>query len=751
MAVSRVASGSIAYERVRPDRAGERIGEVRETPETTAARAVEYGGGVEAGSMMRREARAALELFAACGFAIAQPVLSVYGKSADTFIYRDVQNRDIVLFALALAFAPPVALWVVEVVVGLVNRTARRIVHAAFLVVLAGLFAVQLVKHLVTPAALVVVLAAGVVAGFVALYAKTTAARQWLLFVSPAPILFVALFVFSSSVTQLVFPKSVRAVTLGSVASAPSVVMITFDEWPTASFVGTDGGIDRDLFPNIAAFADTSTWYRNETSVTNATWHAVPSILTGMYPEDGSIPEASSHPENLFTFLGGSYRLDVSESVTRLCPKSLCAAAPPTTGSDGVNGLLHDVAHTYKKMVSPAKASGNLTAGFQEAEDSNAVSAAIHATGPGDHADIDLGAATANRPQRFAQFLQGIRAGEKPTLHFLHILLPHVVYRYLPNGQEYAYPADDFAKTNDRWSTEAWPVTLARERLELQAMYVDRLVGELTARLRSQKMLDESVVVLTADHGITFTPGEDSRGLGAAAVPPATYPQLLWAPLFVKASGQTRGTVSDENVMTIDILPTIAKLTGFTIPWKVDGVPAGTRTDPTKVFVKSTVNAFGVGIGKPIRYDGAAGEKAMLAVNVGAFARAPAGDALRAYRVGPDAQLIGKKVTDVTVGAPADNQAALVQYDALKSVDTKRGTIPALVWGTARRAATVVIALNGTIAGVSPTFADGGTPHRFAMMLPETLLRSGDNHVAAYELESQPGVSTLDPIVVRAG
>jgi hypothetical protein len=700
---------------------------------------------VKVSSVIRREARAALELFAACGFAIAQPVLSVYGKSADTFIYRDVHNREIVLFAIALALLPPIGLWVVEILVGLVSRVARRVVHAAFLVVLVALFAVQLVKHLVTPTVLVVVLAAAVVAACVALYAKTTAARSWLLFVSPAPILFVALFVFSSSVTQLVFPKNVRAVTLGSVVSAPSVVMITFDEWPTDSFVGANGQIDRNLFPNIAAFADTSTWYRNETSVTNATWHAVPAILTGMYPKDGAIPEASSHPQNLFTFLGGSYRLDVSESVTRLCPPSLCAATP-ASGATGVHGLLHDVAGTYKKMVSPEKASGNLTAGFQETEDSAAVNAAIHATGPGDHADIDLGPATANRPQRFDQFLQGIRAGEKPTLHFLHILLPHVVYRYLPNGQEYAYPADDFGKTNDRWSTDAWPAALARERLELQAMYVDRLVGELMDRLRSEKLLDNSVVVLTADHGITFTPGEASRGLDATAVPPSSYPQLLWAPLFVKASGQTHGTVSDANVMTIDILPTIAKLTGFRIPWKVDGVPAGSRTGAAKVFLKSTVNAFGVGIAKPIHYDGVAGEKAMLAANVGAFAPGPAGDALRAYRVGPDAQLIGKKVTAVTVGAPADNRASLVQYAALRSVDVKSTSVPALVWGTTRSPATVVIAINGTIAGVSPTFTDGNTARRFAMMLPVPLLRSGDNHATAYELDAGASATTLRPI-----
>jgi hypothetical protein len=208
-------------------------------------------------------------------------------------------------------------------------------------------------------------------------------------------------------------------------------------------------------------------------------------------------------------------------------------------------------------------------------------------------------------------------------------------------------------------------------------------------------------------------------------------------------------------VMTIDIMPTIAQLTGFKIPWKVDGVPAGERTTTTKEWMKSTVNAFGVGIGPPIHYDAVVGERAMLALNVGGFASAPAGSpidkSLRPYQVGPDAQLIGRKVADVTVGSPANDQAALVQYASLRAVDLKSNTIPALVWGTTRNPGTVVLAINGTIAGVSPTFVDGSTPRRFAMVLPEPLLRSGDNHAAAYELDPGAGAPTLHPMVLTAG
>jgi hypothetical protein len=51
--------------------------------------------------------------------------------------------------------------------------------------------------------------------------------------------------------------------------------------------------------------------------------------------------------------------------------------------------------------------------------------------------------------------------------------------------------------------------------------------------------------------------------------------------------------------------------------------PAGDRASPTKVFVKSTSNPFGFDVGPHVPYDGVAGEKAMLAFNVAAFARIP--------------------------------------------------------------------------------------------------------------------------------
>jgi hypothetical protein len=44
-----------------------------------------------------------------------------------------------------------------------------------------------------------------------------------------------------------------------------------------------------------------------------------------------------------------------------------------------------------------------------------------------------------DQPARLRAFTDGI-VDDRPALHFLHVLLPHVPYRYLPSGARYPRP-----------------------------------------------------------------------------------------------------------------------------------------------------------------------------------------------------------------------------------------------------------------------------------------------------------------------
>lgn len=60
---------------------------------------------------------------------------------------------------------------------------------------------------------------------------------------------------------------------------------------------------------------------------------------------------------------------------------------------------------------------------------------------------------------------------------------------------------------------------------------------------------------------MSFRPGEYRR-----AVTPTNAADIMPIPLIIKAPGGPRGLVSDRNVQSIDVLPTIADLLDVDIP-----------------------------------------------------------------------------------------------------------------------------------------------------------------------------------------
>jgi hypothetical protein len=61
----------------------------------------------------------------------------------------------------------------------------------------------------------------------------------------------------------------------------------------------------------------------------------------------------------------------------------------------------------------------------------------------------------------------------------------------------------------------------------------------------------------------------------------------------------------------------------------------------------------------------------------------------------------------------------------------------------------VVVALNGVIGGVSETFASGGSsPTWFTAMIPDTLMRPGDNQLQLFLLDTTGGQQRLRPLTL---
>src|SRR5262245_25516237 len=672
----------------------------------------------------------ALEVAALTAFAFSRPVLDSFGRSPETFVARRATHLDIVLFALAVALIPALVVAAAGAATRLLGPTTRHRVHLGVVGVLGGLAAWRLGQNITGwPGSATKLQLAGILA------AVTLAALRWrvpvtatfLRYAGVASVIFLVQFLVMSPASGLVFGGGggaggdVNARVAHDLARNPHpapVVVVVMDAFPTATLLDGHGHIDAAAFPNLAALAGSGTWYRNSTTVSGFTANAVPAIFTGRYPaRDDSSEVTGGKPQNLFTLLGGSYDLHVKEQVTRLCPAALCKGAQ----GGSLGGLLDDAVGLWRK------GNGGAAAGDREAALENM---------PG-ITDID----------RYAQFehwidAQDLSPGGRPDLYAYHLLMPHGPWDTLADGTRYTASAPPTGTFAGVWGSRG--LAVGHEREILQAQAADKAVGHLIDRLKQASIYDDAMVVVTADHGDAFVPREPERGMSRA-----NYEQILWQPLFIKAPHQAKGAIDDHNVMSIDVLPTIADALGVHIPWHVDGRPvrtAGRRDPAVKWFDDDPNNALRSRDGGRLKFDAEAGFAKLLTL------RGVTGpDAGAAWRPAPYGDLFGRSVADLEVGSPAGQTVTMTDPTArLDHVDLGK-RLPLEIEGTSPLpvGTHVAYALNGKIGALTTVEpADGAEGPFVPGLLAPELFVSGANRLTAYVVEGRPGAETLRPLRV---
>jgi hypothetical protein len=322
------------------------------------------------------------------------------------------------------------------------------------------------------------------------------------------------------------------------------------------------------------------------------------------------------------------------------------------------------------------------------------------------------------RPARFDAWVRSIHPSSRPALNFKHVLLPHVPWEYLPDGRRYSPVTLDERAA----SKEPFLVRQNYQRHLLQLGFTDRVLGRLIARLRETGLWDRALVVITADHGVSFRVGQFDR----RAVTPENVQDIAPVPLFIKAPGQRSGRVSTRPVETVDILPTIAEDLGLRMPWKVDGRPAD-RLPPGRPGADMVTRAW-----EPLRI-GTAGldrrREAAVARKAELFGSGHGPPGLYAGTAHRD--LLGRPVSALR---PAPGRAASASIDAASALGDVRpdGVVPAQVTGRITGAGhgrhDLAVAVNGRVATVSQSFPWKGT-QRFSAMVPAQAFRPGSNRV----------------------
>ncbi|MET8308787.1 sulfatase-like hydrolase/transferase [Micromonospora sp. NPDC005173] len=638
-----------------------------------------------------------LEVVALVGLVVTQPLLDVLGRSPDFFLFHRADPGQILLLTALVAVAPTVPVAVLGALSRVAGRTVRALTHTGLVGLLLTALAVQVGRHATPLRGVPLLLVAGLagVAGAAA-HRRWRALGRVLRLAAAGPVAFVALFLLVSPTSAVVLPRGDggAAGTAQGPGGHPPVVMLILDELPLVSLLGADGRIDAARFPHFAELAGASTWYRNATGVSGWTPNALPAMLTGRYPARSVAPHYSQYPDNLFTAFGGLYDIHAQESITRLCPPSRCEQ--PVSPEQGLGVLVRETGKLLGQVAGPTPTRVDPEDSYREQTRAEAGLDAAEPV-PADP-KFRWDSLDDNQPARFTSFLAGLKPEPRPALHFLHLLMPHSPWAYLPSGVRYDAP-EDLPNDGAGW------VELARQRHLAQLGYTDRLIGETLRTLRASGLYDQALVVVTADHGVSFRAGAQGRGMDAIK---AAAGEVAWVPMFVKEPGQQAGRVDDRNWEHVDLLPTVADQAGIRLPWRVDGRSArqAPRTDGTKHFYDRP--------GEPVTFPGGV----------------PAPPPLPAPH-----PLVG---TEVRAG-PAGGSATVADLAAFRATDPDTGTLPALVWGDVPDripdGTLLAVAVNGRIGAVVPVVPTDPGGRRFAALLTDDqLFRAGTNQLDVYQI-----------------
>jgi Sulfatase len=659
-------------------------------------------------------------------FAVAQPLFDLLKDNPEFFAARGSSGFDIISFSVLLVVLPPAILLAIELLIGLIGPEARQVAHAVLLGGLVVLIAAQALKKSIDASdTVLIVLSVAIGAGAAVLWARAEPVRSFLNILSPVPLVFLLLFLFSGQISELAFPSEAKALSVGGVSRAP-IVVVLLDELPSNTLVDQNDKLDTKRYPGFAELASNATWFRNAYTVYDSTERAQPAIMDGNLPAKDKQPISSDHPNSIFTIFAKSHRLNVDEEATSVCPRDLCKSS---LGDEAypkrMSSMAEDLGLVWLHVVSPPRIENDLTSvsenwGNFGGGDQTEVQAPSSSSGVNTRANLNRG-----RAARFQAWMQHIVPGHRPALNFKHTLMPHVPWQYLPSGRMYRrQPNDAVPALSNQAYKDTGQLDVLLQRHFLQTGFADYELQQLWKRLKAEGLWDKSLIVVAADHGVAFPHARERRRLSRQ-----TAREIAPIPLFIKAPGQKAAKVDKSWVETIDILPTILDILNVDPKVHMDGKSAYSSTVKDRKTLRFEIrNTF-----QTLKIPAAQFEREraqIIARNHRLFGSGADGPQ-RIYEIGPHPELIGQPAS--AAGPPLSVELADAgDYD---NVDPSTGFVPthivASVNGPDKHPRDIAVAVNGTIQAVGNTFtlAVGNAGELVSVMVPESAFKKGKNTV----------------------
>ncbi len=334
----------------------------------------------------------------------------------------------------------------------------------------------------------------------------------------------------------------------------PNVILVSIDSL-RADHLGCYG-YERDTSPRIDRLAAEGVRFETAISTTSWTLPAHAALFTGLEDEthgvvDNGLALAPAHVTLAELLQGAGYR---------------------TAGFYG-GPYLHPTFGLAQGFELWQSCMSALPAGASERD----VRASAMAVDAPSHEDV-TGPRTAEAVEAWLA-----RDEREPFFLFLHLWDVH--YDYIPPPElverfdpGYDGPVDGRGVASDPALRAGMPERDLRHlvaRYDGEIRFTDAILGRILDALAARGLLEDAVVVVTADHGEEFL---EHGGTGHQRT---LFDEVVRVPLVVWAPGRAaRGAVVAEPVRLIDVLPTIARLAGIKAPLAVQGRDLGPLLAP---------------------------------------------------------------------------------------------------------------------------------------------------------------------------
>jgi hypothetical protein len=507
-----------------------------------------------------------------------------------------------------------------------------------------------------------------------------------------------------------------------------SVLQIVLDEFSLAPLLDAEGNINAQRFPGFAELAATSTWYRNNVSASNFTHQAVPAILSSQTPSKDAAPFLSAYPRNIFTLFGGKIPVSGVEPVTSLCPVRVCPKAGESRWSlnaSRLKGFFRDASYVYGQRVFPPALRkripsvdgawggfGAVANKFKEQYSNGALS----------------------QPDALLSAVGSLVDSAGPQVSVVHALVPHAPWRLTPDMR--VAPLSPTISTMNPDSADG--IRDEYQTYLYQVGAVDAVIQKALKELKNSGRWNNTMIVLTADHGISFIPTMPQRHTDFTESQQVA--DIYRIPTFIKYPNQNEPVVSDCASTNLDLLPTIIDVTNTKTSWSFKGQSLANSCPERNS--RRVISATGESADLSTGFEDAQGRAAHYAEIV-----SNDGPINKIASVGASAALIGTKLPDVAT----DQQVTgwkLLQKKMFMNVSNSRGAaVPSLVTGSVQMSGELpagtegIVAIDGVAAGVIGELSNARDVTAFTSILDYSLLTPG-KHIVELYVRSAEGVLT---------